>query len=197
MSENQNEGSDLTKSTTSLSYEEAVQLSMQLIRTGLDNEFLVAKSKGSVFIGDPELILTRIGIGIIREKPQEILEFSTKSHDHFNAIKNAVADIIERDAVIPAEVRTWVSGVLKGNIKCPPRRRGKPSKDWSSAVIWLTVKNLVDNGMTATRNDASATISACDVVADALSNLALTPQTFERVKKIWQEFNKLDECQVT
>lgn len=197
MSENQNEGRDLTKSTISPSYEEAVQLSMQLIRSGLDNELLVMESMGSVFIGDSELILTRIGVGIIREKPQKILEFSQKSYNNFHAIKHAVTCMIDNDEEVPAEVRTWVSGVLKGEIKCPPPRRGKPSKDWSSTVVWLTVKNLVDIGMTATRNDTTAAISACDAVAEAMRNLGETPQTFERVKKIWLEFKKIAERQAT
>ena len=197
MSENQNDGRPIGKMTRAPTYEEAVQISMQLIRAGLDNELLVMESMGSVFIGDPELILTRIGIGIIRENPEEILEFSNKSHNNFNAIKHAVACMIEYNEVLPAEVRTWVIGVLKGEIKCPPRRRGQPSKDWSSAAIWVAVKNLVDSGMIATRNDATPAISACDAVADALYNLGHTPQTFEGVKKIWLEFSKIEKRQAS
>ncbi|MCL7404462.1 hypothetical protein MWN63_00515 [Paradonghicola geojensis] len=197
MSEKQNDGRDQGKTTRAPTYKEAVQISMQLIRAGLDNELLFVENMGSVFTGDPELILTRIGIGIIRENPEEILEFSNKSHNNFNAIKHAVACMIEYNEVLPPEVRTWVSGVLKGEIKCPPRRRGPSSKDWSSVLIWVAVRNLVDRGMIATRNDATPAISACDAVADALCDLGQTPQTFDGVKKIWLEFSKIEKRQAT
>ena len=54
----------------------------------------------------------------------------------------------------------------------------------------MAVLIRVDDGMTATRNDASEATSACDAVADAMKELELEPADFYSVKRIWLDFNR-------
>lgn len=91
---------------------------------------------------------------------------------------------------MPTEARDWLLKVLRDEIQRPKAKAGRKPKDWTYVLIWAAILSRVNEGMVATRNDASEPTSACDAVAKALAELNLTPSTFDGVKRIWLRIEK-------
>lgn len=91
---------------------------------------------------------------------------------------------------LPAQLDAFVIGVLDGTIKRVERGPRAFQNDFRDAAVLsavyaaLTVKGLT---ATATRNDATDPISACDVVSDCLQMFGVE-LSYNAVAKIWAEW---------
>jgi hypothetical protein len=110
--------------------------------------------------------------------PDQYIGLAVKDPIWFKGLKWVTAEILKRNDEMPRQLAHWVADVLTGATKEPKPARGRPMTTVHHATVWVTVSQLVTWKWTATRNDASAALSACDVVADA------TGLTFDRVKDI-------------
>ena len=178
-------------------YLEAVQLAMKLIDSGFEHEFAVSERVGKVFFAFEDVLLTQYGFRILRERPENIQKLSESDAYKFDAIRYVVSTMIDRGEKLPMQAKEWLIKFLRGEINRPANAPGAPPKDWLHILIWIAVGNLVEGGMTATRNDASAKVSACDAVADAMAELRFEPSTFHGVKRVWQNMKKKEKVQTT
>lgn len=128
-----------------------------------------------------------LGWRLLNTDPDSLLSLSGTSLDHFDALREVTALMIKKGEFdeLPTDYQYWVGKYLIGEVDRPKSRAGRPQSFGLHYVIKLTISILLAKGMTATRNDASEPVSACDAVADALAELGLEPTTFEAVKRIW------------
>ncbi len=110
--------------------------------------------------------------------PEQYIKLAEKDRVWFNGLKAVASEILRRNEVMPQQIANWVADLIIGKAKEPKPARGRPPTTVHQAAIWVAVFQLVRWGWTATRNDGSSALSACDVVADA------TVLTFDRVKDI-------------
>ena len=85
-------------------------------------------------------------------------------------------------------LRRWAGEVLRGD-RTPPRKSpgARPTTNERNHLIVKALKILRDEyGLTVTRNDASETVSACDVVVEVLAEYEVT-LSCKRVAEIWSE----------
>lgn len=107
---------------------------------------------------------------------------------HRDVLRHAFARKIADGDPIPSKLREMAASLMTGDLSEPRRKAGaKEARYLHSRIMWA-VELLRHSGMTATRNDESKPVSACDAVADALGQLGLKPITFSRVKRIWLEY---------
>lgn len=119
-----------------------------------------------------------------------LIEGAKYEHSTFQALKLGLAAEIESGREIPPRLRKWLIGYLRGEIEVPAARAGRIKSTGLHSLVAHAVADLVESGMTATRNEASAPESACDAVASALAELGLSPITFAGVKRIWLDWDK-------
>jgi len=110
--------------------------------------------------------------------PEQYINLAKKDRVWFSGLKAVAAEILRRDDVMPKQIANWVADLIIGMAKEPKPARGRPPTTVHQAAIWVAVYQLVRWGWTATRNDESSALSACDVVAQA------TILSFDRVKDI-------------
>ncbi|WBQ13837.1 hypothetical protein L2D00_03925 [Hyphomonadaceae bacterium BL14] len=158
-------------------FDEAVKRAQEIISASLSRDISVA-----------ELFIYR---HYFKTAPDKLLELSDRSEADHLAVLKVLAENTEMDAPLPEIIRRWIADYLRGSHPRPTKRQGRPSDTGLRVAIWDAVQELVERlGMTATRNEASEETSACDAVAQALSNLELKPTSFDRVKKIWVEVSR-------
>ena len=137
-----------------------------------------------------EFSLRAVGVRMLRYKTGELLAWAETDAAGFDALRLGIADALDRDEELPPEVTAWLVRYLRGEVTRPKATAGRKGKHWLHSLIWMAVLIRVDDGMTATRNDASEATSACDAVADAMKELELEPADFYSVKRIWLDFNR-------
>lgn len=113
------------------------------------------------------------------------VQTSLSDQTAFDLLGMDIANLIEEGQALDALQKAWLLGLLRRQVKRPARVRGAPKTPESDERVYSLVSDLVALGMTATRNDASLALSACDVVAETFSKLGQSPNTFEGVKKVW------------
>lgn len=126
-----------------------------------------------------------LGAAMLRTRPGELVAWASEGREGWEALSLAVAIALERGDEIPDVARQWLALVLRGDVEKPQGTAGAHTAEGLHLVIYLAVQMLVERGMRATRNDASAPESACDAVASAMTELGREPRTFHGVKKIW------------
>ena len=117
----------------------------------------------------------------------ELIDGAQSNPLDFQALREALAYLLEIDQPIPSELNDWALRVAAGNVKSPSVGPGRsPYKnEVRDELITKTVRTLVDCGLTATRNEASEPESACDAVSKALKAHGV-PLGYAGVAKIWQ-----------
>lgn len=117
----------------------------------------------------------------------ELIDGAQSSPLDFQALREALAYLLEIDQPIPSELIDWALRVAAGNVKSPRVGPGRsPYKnEVRDELIAKTVRTLVDCGLTATRNEASEPESACDAVSKALKAHGVS-LGYAGVAKIWQ-----------
>jgi hypothetical protein len=135
-------------------------------------------------------ILQDRGFQMIAENPDELVGKADSDPDYFDALRFGAAQQLSLGIDFPLIIRHWIVEYLQGKRVRPKSASGRGSSIGWHINIALTVDLLVRAGMTATRNDASDTTSACDAVARALAELGLPPSSYARVKKIWLDIRR-------
>ena len=137
-------------------------------------------------------IQTLTGRHYLGTDPAALLERSKVDSFYFDALKLSIAAVLdEPEGDLPPAVRTWLASFLRGEVSPPKRSVGRKSEGRVHYQIWQAIQMLVEQGMNATRNDATHHAeSACDAVAKALKELGLEPTTFAGVKRVWNQYEK-------
>lgn len=142
--------------------------------------------------GFKALVLQMEGSKMISKNPTELIEKAKNDPDYFDAIRFGIALHLRIEKELPQIILDWLIEHLQGKTKRPRKAAGRGISLGLHVIIAGVVQTLVDRGMNATRNDASSatSASACDVVAEALSDLKMTPNSFEGVKAVWLRINR-------
>lgn len=163
-----------------LKFAEAVKRSKTLILSGL--------SKEMDKVASGEFMATSIGVRMLRHKTAELLAWAGTEAAGFDALRLGIAHALQHGEELPPDASLWLVQYLRGEVTRPKAQAGRKHEQHLHSLIWIAVTMRVAEGMKATRNDVSQPTSACDAVAQALSELGLEPTTFFAVKRIWQRF---------
>lgn len=88
---------------------------------------------------------------------------------------------------VAAFLDRWVTGAGKPSGKVPK----KAALNGRDVMLWSLVSGMVWHGLSATRNDASPPLSACDAVAEGARKAGLSGATsYESVRKIYMTIQK-------
>jgi hypothetical protein len=170
---------------TAPDFTEAVRMAKEVIQIGIAND------KGHEVPIDT-MLNTLMGRDMLRKAPAELVEKSKTIPLYFEVLKLSIASFLdEPEGNLPPEAGIWLASFLRGEIMPPKNSAGRKTVGLLHVLIWRAVDNLVDEGVTATRNDESQfNKSACDAVAQALKELGLKPTTFAGVKRVWNGYEK-------
>lgn len=131
-----------------------------------------------------------MGVRMLRHETARLMAWAEADAGGFDVLRLGVAYSLEKGEELPPDALQWLVRHLRGESTRPKAQAGRKHEAWHHALIWMAVTVLVDAGMKATRNDASEETSACDAVAEALTDLGLEPATFYGVKRIWLRFER-------
>lgn len=98
------------------------------------------------------------------------------------------ANFISENRVMLPQLRLFAAEVIRGH--CPePSGLGTPKVHPSrDALFYALLVDTVDRfGVTPTRNKASAAMSACDIVAEAMPKKTRLPKSYGALERIWLE----------
>lgn len=122
----------------------------------------------------------------------DMLQDAASNRKTFDATMLGIARIIENGGDLHPKLSHFLIQVLRGEVKAPPRAKGRGSSAGLHMLVVKAINGLVTAGWKPTRGPASAPTSACDVLADALSGMQIcAPITYDGVAKIWKERLKL------
>ena len=99
-----------------------------------------------------------------------------------------VAEIIRQDTVtlLTQPEREWIADFVSGKMPIAKRGRGRTSKSQGCWQYFLLMIELCDEfNLKPMRNDSSPPTSACDVVAQAMGELGLTPANYQSIRDLW------------
>jgi hypothetical protein len=113
----------------------------------------------------------------------------------FDALRLGISARLEMGKELPQPVCDWLVRYLRYEVGPPKGKSGPNQHRDLHFAIWFTVEELVDLGMTASRNDSNQDEygkgkSACDAVAKALEELELSPTSYFTVKRIVSDYKK-------
>ena len=181
--------------TYSVTRDEAKRLALYVLRTGAEigaflpkrelderNRLVIAKCLFDLYSDDRQ--------GMTAEF-KKLAESAKVSADDCRVALLVCAEFIDRGQPIPKPLREWFSShILDGH--SAPGKRGAPGKRTAQAdaLIHLAVQSIVDVGHAkATRHSYNPPTSACDIVADALSEIGHSIKNFDDVKKIYERLD--------
>ena len=112
-----------------------------------------------------------------------LAEASTIAHD---ALVDVAASMVRNGFPFKGKMRDWVADHLQGKVT-RSGRSGRLRAQTLGRDLYIigAIIELVERGLSATRNDVSAPTSACDAVSDALRHLDVSPRSYSSVKRIW------------
>lgn len=122
------------------------------------------------------------------EPPYELLRAYLEAATLVPFMWKTCAGIVDcyRNEPMPDILHDFLNKVLRGEIK-QPVIRGRDSLENSHRdfVIIETIAELRKKGFNPTRNEYSQSVSACDVVADAITKLGME-MSYDGVCRIWK-----------
>ena len=121
-----------------------------------------------------------------KRRLHELIEKSVSNPLAYSALQEVVSEVRQRDGSFPEELYEWILDVAEGKREMPKLGRGRNpyANQIRNELIVRTIRALIDCGFTATRNDASEPLSACDVVSRALKAHEIE-LTYDSVAKVW------------
>lgn len=132
-----------------------------------------------------------------------LLELADNHYQFFDACVSICATNILTGNQLPSPFRLFAANVLEGKVKRPSPRHRERQKNWlAKSFIYETVLAVVEKfELKKTRNDASESTSACDVVAGALSTCGVRTNysevkdimTHPRYNQLRREFVAVDK----
>lgn len=130
------------------------------------------------------------GLRALMSDGSELVSRSRTDWRAYRALELGCARYIRNSLDLPQWASEWVADNLEGKTPRPARPKGPPSKGGLHQVICECIETLIAQGMIGVRNDATERRSACDVLAEALSQVGLQPSTFEGVKRVFLSWNR-------
>ena len=117
---------------------------------------------------------------------QELVEQSRSSPLAFRALQELLEDRRTNSLPIPPELLIWALDVGEGTLTMPRSGRGRSTytNQMRDESIVSAVGILIECGLTASRNEASARESACDAVSLALKAHGVD-LAYDGVVKVW------------
>jgi hypothetical protein len=115
----------------------------------------------------------------------ELLASARSDHQAFQAILHGIASIVETNESLHPKLLDFLVLHLRGQGIVPRQPRGRKSSGGVRILAAGAVAALVDGGWRPLRNDESVSVCACDIVAQALAELRLSPITYKGVKAVW------------
>ncbi|NHM17657.1 hypothetical protein [Tritonibacter mobilis] len=174
------------------SYQEAVQRARKFLESWMaGNGHGLTAGKNLADARDWQAMNSEVlGAAMLRKKPGDLVAWAKADREGWDALRLGVASALERGDEIPPEAAKWLALNLRGAIERPLGNPGTHDAEGLHIAIYMAVHMLVQSGMDASRNDASASTSACDAVADVMAEIGLKPATFGGVKKVWLKRKK-------
>ena len=145
-----------------------------------DGEDSPCFANGSAYIPvTPEMLPA--GLALNEAAVTRCIQKAASSRIHHDALRKAAAILLR--ARLTGALADWAADVLEPASRAPDGERGR--RPWVNTLrnkaIVATIERLEAEGLTATRNEVSAPISACDAVAKAI-NLS-----YKGVLDVWKK----------
>lgn len=104
----------------------------------------------------------------------------------YKALSIHSANLIGENHVMIPQLRLFVVEVMRGQ-RTEPSARGAPKLHPSrDRILHALLMDIAERfGLRPTRNKASAAISACDIVAEAMPKNARLPKSYVALERIW------------
>ena len=135
------------------------------------------------YIRDYEILASE---AIPKDRLSGLIEESDSSPLAYRALQAVVSGLRQTDEPFPEELHEWSLDVAEGKRTLPNMGPGRSpyTNQIRDELIVRTIRVLVDCGLTATRNESSAPVSACDAISLALKahNIELI---YDSVAKVW------------
>lgn len=122
---------------------------------------------------------------------KQLIEGARSDKISFSAAKEVIFEIVENDQPLPSNLKSFLKEILINDFK-PSLRRGASGRPgiFKQHRIGMAVFKLYNEGYhPISRNDTSEPISACDIVAEALTNLG-ERTSYDTVRKAWNMIQK-------
>lgn len=139
---------------------------------------------GSAALGDGEHISL--------DRLDEVLRLSQTDQSAFLAACYLAAGYLRSNEPMPESLRLFAIEYLSGRSSIPPRPRVRPTGDRKKhdilveVIAWTCRRFPVHATRSSNaRPGADHKNSACDIVADAMKALEMTPANFDDLRKIW------------
>ena len=177
---------------TPIAYDDAVRLAFGLMAfrlpfTGEDRE----PGGGVGTVRAHEML----GVWSLRDgNISRLIEESLSDPVAFQALQGVLHGLRATGETIPGDLSEWALDVADGTRERPTTGPGRSryTNQVRDAVIVRAVGALVDAGLTATRNEASEPLSACDAVARAL-DAHEKKLSYAAVVRIWSRRKNVTE----
>lgn len=129
-------------------------------------------------------------IGLLRE----YLDHASTDASIFDALSLHANQYIADARPMPVEIRRFISACLKGEMTRPSKRGAPRKSQLLNRLICGVIEDLiVIHDLRPTHNEAlEKDISACAIVADAMVQLRMRPQSYSMIKYIWFNRDKPD-----
>jgi len=108
-------------------------------------------------------------------------------HNAHEAVCNGADSMIMNNEPMPDRLRAYIIGLAREG-KPRPSKPGKNAFDnfGRNICIVVAIKRLVEMGLSATRNEASESPSACSIVAEVYARFGVH-MSERAVEKVWEK----------
>lgn len=118
---------------------------------------------------------------------EKMIEAAAKKPAAYEALSDHAAKLISDNHVMIPQLRIFVTEVLRRERQRPPARgtpKVHPSRD---PLLYALLVDVADRfRVTPTRNKATpASVSACDILAEAMPNDPRLPKSYIALERIW------------
>jgi hypothetical protein len=169
-------------------FEAAIDTAVRILKAGQGRGSFDPAAKNAGGAMEANFLQIR-GFTLLDQDPMALIKKSVRSADAFDALRFGIAHMLRMDGDLPWDVKVWLAQYLTGQVERPVSSGGRKTRTAWDLNVWLVVHMLVENGMTATRNDDGDLTSACDAVAAALKQIGETPSSYKGVKAVWLKMN--------
>lgn len=131
--------------------------------------------------------LRRVFEDDFERRPNAVIRWASEDWEAFDGLRLCIAHALEHEKPIPPPIKGWLVEYLRGEARQPRKKRGRKADDGRrSRIVGEVVATSSKFDLTPTRNEASEPFSACDVVAEALTQIG-EPISYEGVKSAYRK----------
>ncbi|WP_413718924.1 hypothetical protein [Silicimonas sp. MF1-12-2] len=110
--------------------------------------------------------------------------FPPQDRYEYEIVRRICARLLRKNRELPKQLADWLAEELEN--PNPPKKEKKSPFSRNASICYMVHRVWVE-GYDFTRNPESPPHSACDIVAKAMKELRLRPQTYEGVYAIWKK----------